>query len=72
MAAARLLSTGCDIAQTVAGAARGYQSPMQCHFETHYFNGKTGQPTELPKIDSIAEAEEIIRASKSKRALTSK
>lgn len=66
VAAVRLLSTGYDVALAIAGAARGYQSSMQVHFETHYSDGETGQPAELPKIDSIEKAEEIIRASESK------
>jgi hypothetical protein len=71
IAAVRLLSTGCGVAQAVGGAASGYRVPMQFHVETHYVDGKTGQTTELPKIDSIEEAQEIIRASDSKRALPS-
>ena len=72
IAAVRLLSTGCDVAQAVGGAASGYRAPMQFHVETHYVDAKTGQPTERPNIGSIEEAEEIIRASESKRGLPSK
>jgi hypothetical protein len=72
IAAVRLLSTGCDVAQAVGGVARDYQAPVQFHIKTQYIDAKTGQSTELPRIDSIAEAEEILHASESKRALPSK
>jgi hypothetical protein len=69
IAAVRLLSTGCDVAKAVCGVARDYQAPLQFHIETQYIDAKTGQSTELPRIDSITEAEEILHASESKRAL---